>query len=398
MDFKKKPYGWLVKGKYRLVDHFRGQYLCTCQGFMFSGYCQHIRAIQFARGEIESMYDLTDIKGIGEVFKAKLVVAGITGLVQLAAANAIDVAQILGDNVGEDRAKEFVKAAKKTAEKMMEFKDAFEDFERMKIIRGHVTTGSKHLDTLIDPYANLSAKHQPKLHGGIETFSLNSICGPYGCGKTQIAHQLAVNAQLPMSLGGLRGEDPVKVCYIETESGTFRHERIIEMAKAMELDPDDVLKNILLIRAFTVDEQYIAYTKVGANAIRMNIRMVIVDSFSARFRESYTGRETFSARAKDLIKHLEYLNRLAFEQNMAVVLTHQVYGTPTIYSTGPTIWGGHTVTHVATLHLKLEIESKSDDKAVVPWAKVKATVVDHPAIPKVSTNFYIVPDGIRDKK
>ena len=395
MEVERRPWGWLVKGDhgvYRVVNPHPGIYLCTCQGYMFTGSCRHIRAIKFARGEVDYMYDLTDIKGIGPSYKAKLIEMGINNIVQLAAASPEDIREIFGD-----KAEEIIRQAKEKAQKMMEFKTAFEDLDRMRIIRGHITTGSRALDHLIDPCCHLPEKYRPPRVGGVETFSITSIWGPFGVGKSQLCHQLAVNAQLPMGMGGLRGEDPVRVCYIETESGTFRHERIIEMAEAVGLDPEEVLKNILLIRAFDVDQQYAAYEKVAANAVRLNIRVVIVDSFSARFREVFTGRETFSGRAKKLIQHLEFLNKLAFEQNMAVILTHQVYGSPTPYATGPILWGGHTVKHVATLHLQLELESCSKD-ANNPWAKVKATVVDHPSIPKVSTTFYITPQGIRDSR
>ena len=54
-----------------------------------------------------------------------------------------------------------------------------------------LTTGSNMLDKL--------------LGGGIESQSITEFYGEYGSGKSQICHQLCVNAQLPPEQGGLGG-------------------------------------------------------------------------------------------------------------------------------------------------------------------------------------------------
>ena len=60
---------------------------------------------------------------------------------------------------------------------------------RQNILR--LTSGSSMLDKL--------------LGGGIESQSITEFYGEYGSGKSQICHQLCVNAQLPPSQGGLGG-------------------------------------------------------------------------------------------------------------------------------------------------------------------------------------------------
>lgn len=59
---------------------------------------------------------------------------------------------------------------------------------------------------------------------------------------------LCVTAQLPRSQGGGQG----KVLFIDTEN-TFRPERIKQIAKRYDLDAEEVLNNIMVGRAFTVD-------------------------------------------------------------------------------------------------------------------------------------------------
>ena len=75
-----------------------------------------------------------------------------------------------------------------------------------------ISTGSKQWDGI--------------LNEGFQSCSINEVYGEYRCGKTQLAHTMAVIAQLPKDQGGAEG----KVAYIDTE-GTFRPERIAQIAE-----------------------------------------------------------------------------------------------------------------------------------------------------------------------
>ena len=101
--------------------------------------------------------------------------------------------------------------------------------ERRKRL-GRVTTNAKSLDEL--------------LGGGVETQAITEFSGEFGTGKTQIAHQIALDVQLPVAQGGLSGE----VVYIDTES-TFRPERIVDMAKGAGVDLAAALEHIHVARA-----------------------------------------------------------------------------------------------------------------------------------------------------
>jgi DNA repair protein RAD51 len=50
-----------------------------------------------------------------------------------------------------------------------------------------------------------------------------------------------------------KGRPGGKCLYIDTE-GTFRPERLSEIAKRFELDADEVLENVSFARAYNVDE------------------------------------------------------------------------------------------------------------------------------------------------
>lgn len=83
--------------------------------------------------------------------------------------------------------------------------------------------------------------------GGIESMSITEVFGEFRTGKTQLCHTMCVTAQLPVAARGGNG----KVMYIDTE-GTFRPERIVEIATRYGVDPEAVLDNIAVARAFTV--------------------------------------------------------------------------------------------------------------------------------------------------
>ena len=69
------------------------------------------------------------------------------------------------------------------------------------------------------------------LKGGIETGSITEMYGEFRTGKTQLCHTLCVTCQLPIKDGGGAG----MAMYIDTE-GTFRPERLVEIAKRYGLD------------------------------------------------------------------------------------------------------------------------------------------------------------------
>jgi len=66
------------------------------------------------------------------------------------------------------------------------------------------------------------------LGGGIALGELTEIAGTPGCGKTQLAMQLSVDARLPSHFGGVAGE----TVYIDSE-GNFSPERCWSMAEAL---------------------------------------------------------------------------------------------------------------------------------------------------------------------
>ena len=132
--------------------------------------------------------------------------------------------------------------------------------------------------------------------------SITEVFGEFRTGKTQMAHTLCVTAQLPRSLGGGEG----KACYIDTE-GTFRPEKIAKIAERFELDKEEVLNNIVVARAFTVDSLNSLLVAAAAMMLDEPFALLVVDSIMAPFRVDYSGRGELAERQQVLGKILNKL-------------------------------------------------------------------------------------------
>ena len=121
--------------------------------------------------------------------------------------------------------------------------------------------------------------------------AITEAFGEFRTGKTQLSHTLCVTAQLPRAQGGGQG----KVLFIDTEN-TFRPERIKQIAERYDLDPEQVLNNIMVGRAFTVDALINLIMQGASVMVEDCFSLVIVDSIMAPFRVDYSGRGELAER------------------------------------------------------------------------------------------------------
>lgn len=267
---------------------------------------------------------LTDVPGIGPGIATKLEAAGIYDLMGLAVMSPPALAEMAG--VGEAVARKAIQAARSMMN--LGFMDASEFARRREDVL-FITTGSKNLDNL------LGGK-------GIETRAMTEAYGAFGSGKTQLALTLAVNVQKPLEQQGANG----KAVYIDTE-GTFRPDRIKQLAEHMQADPQKVLKNILVARAFNSDHQILLLDKI--NEMIKNgepIKLLIIDSLTAHFRAEYAGRGQLADRQQKLNRYLHNLMKLAEQHNLAIFVTNQVMANPAVMFGDPTTAiGGHILGH-----------------------------------------------------
>jgi len=311
------------------------------------------------------MVELEDLPSVGEKTAQKLKDAGFADMMRLATATAKELA--VKAEIGEGVAEKVIEAARKA--ESIDFETAFDVMERRRDV-GYITVGSEAFNELIG--------------GGIETQSLTEVFGEFGSGKSQISHELAVTVQLPSDKGGLDGE----CVFIDTEN-TFRPERVEQIAAAFDLDPEEMLQNIHIARAFNSAHQMLMADKINELIQNgSNIRLVIVDSLMAHFRAEYVGRESLATRQQKLNQHLHALQNIANTYNVAVFVTNQVQARPDAFFGSPTkAIGGHVLGHASTYRIWLK-------KGLA--GKRIARLVDSPHLPEGECVFKITADGIVD--
>jgi len=202
--------------------------------------------------------------------------------------------------------------------------------------------------------------------------------------NSQLGFSLAVNVQLPKEKGGANG----KAVVIDTE-GTFRPERIRQIAQGLGANPDKVLKNILIARAFNSDHQILLLDRIIEMVKNGEpIKLIIVDSLTAHFRAEFTGRGQLADRQQKLNKYLHNLMKVAEQCNLAVYVTNQVMADPAMMFGDPTkAVGGNIVGHMSTYRIYLR-RGKKDTRV--------AKLIDSPNLPDNETVFMITTEGLKD--
>ncbi|MCD4841924.1 MAG: DNA repair and recombination protein RadA [Methanosarcinales archaeon] len=319
---------------------------------------------------------IEDLPGVGPATAEKLREAGFNSIEAIAVASPADLS--VTAEVGEATAAKIIIAARSAAD-VGGFETGDRVLERRKLV-GKLTTGCEAFDELMG--------------GGIETQAITEFYGEFGCGKTQITHHLAVNVQLPEEHGGLDGS----VIMIDTEN-TFRPERIAQMVGGTshrtgeELDPEEILNNIHVARAYNSNHQILLAESATQLAEELKdsgkpVRMLIVDSLTAHFRAEYVGRGTLADRQQKLNKHMHELLKFGDLFNAAIVVTNQVMSKPDAFFGDPTKpIGGHIVGHTATFRLYLR-KSKGEKRI--------ARLVDSPCLPEGEAVFSVTTEGLAD--
>lgn len=317
--------------------------------------------------EEKKEYKVTDVPGIGPGIAAKLEGAGVYDLMGLAVMSPGKLADMAG--VGEAVARKAIQAARSMLQ--LGFIDGIE-FAKKRSDVMYITTGSTNLNNL------LGGK-------GIETKSITEAYGAFGSGKTQLALTLTVNVQLPKEKGGAGG----KAVYIDTE-GTFRPERVRQIAETLGVNPENVLKNILVARAFNSDHQILLMDKV-AEMIKNEepIKLLIIDSLTAHFRAEFAGRGQLADRQQKLNQYLHTMMRMAEQYNIAIFVTNQVMANPAVMFGDPTTAiGGHIVGHASTYRMYLR-RGKAGSRV--------AKLIDSPNLPDNEAQFFVTEAGVRDE-
>jgi DNA repair protein RadA len=318
--------------------------------------------------EKEKEMKISDLPGIGPSAVEKLESAGIFDLMGIAVLGPKELGDMAG--LGDAVARKAIQAARKMMD--LGFQSGLEFAQKREEVN-YITTGSKNFDDLLGGR-------------GIETKSITESFGAFGSGKTQLGLSLAVNVQLPLEIGGVEG----KAVYIDTE-GTFRPERVKQIAEAKGANPEKVLQNILVARAFNSDHQILLIDKVG-ELIKNGepVKIVIIDSLTAHFRAEFSGRGQLADRQQKLNKYLHNLMKMAEQFNLAVYVTNQVMSNPAMMFGDPTTAiGGNIVGHASTYRLYIRRGKKNSRVA---------KLIDSPNLPDNECIFFVGEKGVADEE
>ena len=311
--------------------------------------------------------ELTDLPGIGPAVSAKLENAGVFDLMSLAVMSPATLSDAAG--ISSAIARKAIVAAREILD--LGFSDGIEYAKKRANVH-YITTGSKNMDEL------LGGK-------GIESRAITEAFGAYGSGKTQLGLTLAVNTQLPVEKGGVNG----KTVFIDTE-GTFRPQRIKQIAEGLGANPEKVLRNILVARAFNSDHQMLLLEKVGEMVKAGEpIKLLIIDSLTAHFRAEFAGRGQLADRQQKLNRYMHDLMKLAETYNITVYVTNQVMANPAqMFGDPTTAIGGNIVGHASTYRMYLR-RGKQGSRV--------AKLIDSPNLPDNECVFFVTQDGVVDK-
>jgi len=189
-----------------------------------------------------------------------------------------------------------------------------------------------------------------------------------------------------MEQGGAEG----KAMYIDTE-GTFRPERLLEIAEKYGLNGQDVLDNVSYARAYNSDHQSTLLMDAASMMADSRFGLLIVDSATGLYRTDYSGRGELSARQMHLAKFLRALAKLASTYGVACVITNQVVaqvdGGASMFGDNKKPIGGNIIAHASTTRLYLR-KGRGENRV--------CKVYDSPVLAEGEASFSIQGSGIGD--
>ena len=305
---------------------------------------------------------IINLPGVGAATAEKLESAGFHDLLAIAVASPSKLLETAG--ISEAVARKMINAARDSMK--MGFETGMDVMKKRESVE-RISLGCSNFDDLME--------------GGFETGAITECFGEFGSGKTQIGHVLAVQL--------LKADPTASVVYIDTEN-TFRPERIIQLAKGIDIDSEEALSKIMVAKAYNSDHQMLLAEKVESLIKEQgkNVKLVVVDSLMAHFRAEFIGRGTLAERQQKLNRHMNTLKKLANTNNLCVFVTNQVMAKPDQFFGDPTqAVGGHVVAHASTFRLYLRKGKKGSRVA---------KLIDAPNLPDGECAFEVTEDGLKN--
>lgn len=158
-----------------------------------------------------------------------------------------------------------------------------------------------------------SADFDKWLNGGYDTDIITTLYGPGASGKTN----LCILAAATLASNGK------KVIFVDTEGG-FSVERFRQI-----IGNEDSLKNVLLLKPTTFNEQWDAFGKMLDEIKSKSVDLIIVDGMTMLYRLEIAEAEKDSDKIQKingiLARQMRMLAEIARKRSIPVLITNQVY-------------------------------------------------------------------------
>jgi DNA repair protein RadA len=200
-------------------------------------------------------------------------------------------------------------------------------------------------------FSSGSATLDGLLGGGYKAGRVYEVFGKSNSGKSQLAMQAVL-------LAAKEGE---RALFVDSE-GTFRPERLEQIAKSRGWDSKGLLERIAYVRTDSAAEQMELVRRMEGRAATAGVRLVAIDTLTRNFSIDMPGRTNMASRQGALDVHLSEMARDAFLSGRAYVLTNRV----TFGPTHDVSIGGSTVDQLVHASVRLDRQGAGVAATLLP--------------------------------
>ena len=175
-----------------------------------------------------------------------------------------------------------------------------------------LTSGAKNFDDTIG--------------GGFYKGNKYLIFGANKTGKTQLCHQLCVQAFIQFSkiVYNSKIKNKQFVFYFDTEN-TFRPERIKELILKYDVNYDKLLKNILVSKIMSNSAFLLSLKELEKFLEKNTLNILIIDSLNNYYNSDLANKSISINKAKEIfLRILALINKLTLEYSLITITTAQV--------------------------------------------------------------------------
>lgn len=243
-----------------------------------------------------------------------------------------------------------------------------------------ISTGSRNLDNIIG--------------GGFESNSITELIGEKNANITDFIHILTVNAK--------KQNPNNKIIFFDLENN-FNKEKIISLAKEMNINRKNCLGNIILINEVdTFDDLMSKLNEISENNQCSECSLLIIDSlitiFQKLFKETLIHKSQINNELGNkydieskLGKILTILKRISILYNMAIIITRIINNDENMNAQNDLIKSDPNIEIILNYECKTRLKFKK-----LKNDKIKCIVLNSPMISEQDCKFIITEKGIID--